>query len=383
MRMTSRTLPGLLISAVLTTSGPGLIPGAAAGQTSPPGTRVIVRAITAAGEPITDLKKEEVSVRTDGRQREVTDLTMIRISSESTTGKAAATSSLPPPYASNVASAAPAAPADSREFVVLVDEESISAGREQPVRDALNLLISRLTPRDRVGLIGLRIGGMTIAPTANHESLKGAIGKIAGGGTARETANELACRTKRALDTLTAVFSNAPAGRTIVVVSSGLAPMAAQQMSTVQEQSADVCQVRSVDLERLGAAAGASASNVYVLYYPDGLGNTALASTGQQGLENVAGTTNGDYIRITGASDTAATRIARETSVYYIATLDSAGAGAVKRVDGRVAREGAKALIRPIGAVAAAAPATAKAMTPREMLTTTATFTRCRCARSG
>jgi hypothetical protein len=146
-------------------------------------------------------------------------------------------------------------------------------------------------------------------------------------------------------------------------------------MASMQDQSATVCQIRSTDLEQLGVAAGGSAANLYVLYYPDGLANITLTSTAQQGLENVAGTSNGEYIRITGASDTAGTRIPRETSAYYIATLDEAGAGPVRRVDGRVTRDGVRTLIRPIGAHAAAAPAAAKGVTPRDMVKTTAAFT--------
>jgi hypothetical protein len=308
------------------------------------GTQVIVRALTNSGEPLTDLKKDEISVRTDGKSREIKELTMVRT---------------------------PAA--DARQLLILLDEEGLAPGHEEPVRTALGNLIARLTPGDRVGLLSLRIGGVNVSPSTDQAAIKEALVKIVGGGSPRETSADLACRTKRALDTLVNAFRGSPAGRTIVLVSSGLAPMTTQRMATMQDQSSDLCMIRTVDLDNLAAAAAGSAANLYVLYYGDGLANTSLLSAAQQGLENVAGTTNGEYIRITGASDTAATRIPRETSAYYLVTLEGSSSGQIRRVEGRVARDGVRTLMKPVSGGRTAA-ASGKRLSPREMLATSASF---------
>ena len=344
------------------------------GQRPAGGGRVIVRVLTNAGEPVTDLKKEELTLRTDGKQREIRELEMVRVTAERAAEPAVPSSALPAPFATNTATAASGD--RTRQFLILLDEEGIAAGREEPVRLALGQLLSKLSAGDRVALVSLRIGGVNIAPTTDHDAVRTAFAKFVGGGTARETATDMACRSKRAFDTIGGVFRGAPTGRTILVVSSGFAPPASQRMATMQDQSADVCQIRTQDLDQLGTAAAASAANLYVLYYPDGMAATANLSTGQQGIENIAGVVSGEFVRISGNAEATMARIPRETSVYYVATLDDASTGPVRRIDARVSREGAKVHARPVSAGGGSMPATAtpRNLTPRDMIKTTAVF---------
>ncbi len=347
---------------------------APAAQTAPPGRagdRLIVRVVRG-GEPVTDLKKEEIAVKTDGRERVIRDLTMIRASGDSSGASAPAAPTLSPPFA--VTAAASPAWEGARQFVILLDEEGIAPGREEPVRRALGHLVSRASPTDRIGLLSLRIGGASLSPTSEHGSVTSAVGRIVGGNSASESAGDLACRTKRALDSLGAVFREAPPGRTIVLVSSGMAPMSVQRMATMQEQTSEVCQIRSTDFDQLSTAAARSAANLYVLYYPDGLANTANISTGQQGLENVTGAASGESIRVTGDSESAVARVLRETAAYYVATLDEVAASPVRNVQATVNREGVRSQVRPAGVRSDAAPASAKGMAPRDMMKSPAVF---------
>lgn len=364
-----RSAPVLVGIAVVTVA----LSAHGAGQRPAGGGRVIVRVLTNAGEPVTDLKKEEITLRMDGKQREIRELEIVRVAAEAAAGPAVPSSALPSPFATSTA--APTVADNTREFLILLDEEGIAAGREEPVRLALGQLMSKMSPSDRVGLLSLRIGGVNIPPTPGHDSVKAALAKFVGGGTSRETATDMACRSKRALETIGGVFRGAPMGRTILVVSSGVAPPTSQKMLSLNEQSTDVCQIRTPDLEQLGTAAAGSPANLYVLYYPDGMAATANLSTGQQGIENIAGVVNGEFMRISGNVAASIARISHETSVYYIATLDDAASGPVRRVDARVNREGAKVHARPVGAPAGTPPAaSAKRMSPRDMIRTTAVF---------
>ena len=105
-------------------------------------TRVIVRAMTA-GKPVTDLKAEELSIKTDGKDRKVQSLELVTIASGAPAPAAAPAaapakpaSNLPSPYATNSAPEPAAVPTGGREFLIILDEEGIGPGLEEPVRKA-------------------------------------------------------------------------------------------------------------------------------------------------------------------------------------------------------------------------------------------------------
>ena len=374
MFMRVRTQLVLVLSVVVALSGP-----AAAGQGPSAGTRVIVRALTNAGEPVIDLKKEEISIRTDGKAREVKVLELVNVADSSgASATAVAASSLPPPFATNVT--VQAAPAGGREVLFLLDEEGIGAGREDTLRNAVAQIMSALGARDRVGLASLRVGGLHVPSTAEAKAnVTEAMKKFVGGGSPRETGGDMVCRTKRALGTLSGLFRSSPVGRTIVLLTPGLpatqAGMAKMGQSN-QFSTSDLCQVRSSDLEELGAAAASSPANFYVLHYADGLAAPANLAMAQEGIDNLAGAANGETIRIGGGNEKTIARIPRETSSYYIATLDDAMPGPHRRIESRTTRADVKMSARPAATAAGgAAPASGKRLTPREMLATSATFT--------
>jgi hypothetical protein len=339
------------------------------------GAQVIVRAVSRDGQPLLDLKPGEISIRVDGSEREVKTLELMRPPEAAAAPGAApaaaapAPSPLPPPYAINAAGGAAAGA--GRELLLLIDDEGIAPGREDAVRQAITALVGTLTPGDRVGLMAMKQGGLSVAPSTQHNAVLGALPKVVGTGSSSENAVNLACRTKPILGTLEGLFRGAPPQRTIVFFSPGLAPITADQMRSRSSDDNNLCQIRSNDLESLSRAAATSPAELFVVYHSEGVANSANLTSSQAGLENVAGTTGAEVIRLTGTGETAGSRVGRSAGFYYVATLEGSSSGAVRRVDARVSRDGVRVSARPMRAAAAE---TAKAGSPRDMLRTASAF---------
>ena len=380
MRVSTQSLRFVFMCALLAAGAASTLAGSGAPrQGAPGGTRVIVRALTSAGEPVTDLKASDLTIRTDGKPREVKALDLVTIAADLPAPGAApavSASTLPAPFATN--SAAPTAAPGGREILFILDEEGVGPGREEPLRNAVAQIVSALGARDRVGLLSLRVGGIQIAPTAERKAqVTEAMKNFVGGGSASESSGDMTCRTKRALGTLNGVLRGSPTGRTIVVITPGLpaTPAGMGKMSRVDQMSTTaLCEIRSTDFEELGASAAGSPANVYVVHYVDGLASSGNVSIAQEGIDNIAGTTNAETIRIGGGGEKNIGRIARETSSYYVATLDGAATGAVRRVDAKSSRPDVKILARPAAAAAGASASAGKKMSPRDMMTTTTAF---------
>ena len=344
------------------------------------GSRFIVRAIGPEG-PIADLKGEELSIRTDGKQREIKALELVTPASGAAAAALAAApagANLPAPFSTNAA--APRAAEGGREFLVVLDEEGIGAGREEPARKAVAQLMADASPADRFGFVSLRVGGATIQPTTDRQPVTRALTTFVGGGSSSESLGDMTCRAKRAISALSGVLRSSPAGRIVVVLSPGLPANSGgtQRMAAAnQAQSVELCQIRSSDMEELGAAAAVSPARIYVLFYAGGLAAITNAAASQQGLENITGLINGEWTRIVEGNERGVSQIARDTASYYIATLDDT-AGVVRRVEARSSREGLKVFVRPAAAAAgaaASAASAAKISSPRDMLRNTAAFT--------
>jgi hypothetical protein len=353
---------GLTAVATITTAVP----------TAQEGTsQVVVRAVTGEGQPVLDLKPADVTIRVDGREREVTSLDLVRPAAAAAPGGAApapAASTLPAPYATNEAPDAGAS--GGREFLIVIDDEGIGTGRESAVREAVTSLVQGLTPADRVGIMAMKQGGVNVAPSTQHAAVTAALPKIITTGSSSESVMDLSCRTKVMLGTLGGLLQNAPANRTIVFFSAGMASTTGDQMRTMQSDSG-VCQIRTNDLDELGKMAMASPAQLYVVYHVEGLANAANVSNAQGGLENVAGTTGAEMVRMSGNSESIGSRIAESAGIYYIASL-AGGGGPARRVDARVNRDGVRVTARPVATAAAAA--NEKAGTPRDMIRTATVF---------
>lgn len=337
----------------------------------PAGSRIIVRAIGPDGQPVLDLKREEISVRTDGTPREIRSLELVRIGGAHAAAPTS-TPGMPAPFATNFATAATADA--GREVIIAIDEQGLALGREEPMRAAVGRLISALSPTDRVGLLSMRLGGVNVQPTRQHEAIRTALTKVMGGGSASETSIDFACRTRVTLQSLAGLMTRAPAGRTVVFISPGVAsPVASAPMGRFGAAS-DLCQYRVDDLDRFGLTAAASAASLYVIHVIESLAPTALRTEANAGIEHIAGVASGEIMRLTGGNDAAMVRIAKETAAHYIATLD-AGPKDVRRVDAKSIRGGLKLQARPAGAAMGPVPAVAsKSVTPPDMLRTTGAF---------
>ena len=364
----------LLVGGVL--ASPAL-PHASSPQ-QPAGAQVVIRATGADGQPVLDLKPAEISLRIDGKPREVTKLELVRplpsaAAPAPPATPAAAPSSLPAPYATN-SMGAPVA-RGSREFIIAIDDEGIAPGREQPVRDAVVALLQSLAPGDSVGLAGLKSGGTRFAPTTNHAAVRAALAKIVAMGSASESTNDLGCRTKTVMAGISGLLQDASPARTVVVFSSGVATPTGDAIRTSLGKQADamaaMCQVHQRDLDELGRVAAGSAAGLYVVFVPEALGNQSNRTTAEAGLDNVAGVTGGEMIRLVGTASTVE-RIGRTAGTYYLATLDDSAAGA-RRIDAKLTRDNVRVVARPLTS-APATPAAGKAVTPHDMIRTPAKF---------
>ena len=350
--------------------------------------RLIVRAV-ANGTPVADLKAEDISIRIDGKPREVKALELVTAGSGAPAAEPAAKAepapTLPAPFDTNV-SAAPAAsaPSGGREFLIMIDEDGIAPGQEDPVRKAVARIMSEATESDRFGLMSLRLGGKQIPGRA---SVTEALSKLVGGGMNSENTVDFTCRSKRTIDSIASAMQASPAGRTLIVITSGLAatpstvqairPRTNAQTGEIDNAIPETCQIRSNDLEAFGATAALSPANTFFVHFPQGMPAQENQQAGQTGIENLAGVSNAEFIRLTGGNEPSLSRVVKETSSYYIATLDDAPVGSIRRIDARLNREGVKVIARPAAGRGSrpAAPTSAKGMSPRDMIANPAIFT--------
>ena len=357
-------------------------------------TRLIVRAM-ANGQPVADLKAEDLTVRVDGRPREIKSLELVTATAApaapaaATAATPSSAAKLPAPFDTNVVSGAPSAsgPAGGREFLIVLDEDGIGAGQEEPVRKAIAKIMSEATEADRFGFQSLKVGGRYVPP-AGRTAVTEAITKFVGGGSTQETVVDITCRTKRVMGALLNTMQQSTAGRTLVVITSGLVanpvgiqairPRTNPSTGEVDETPPEACQIRSTDMEDFGAAAALSPANMYIVHFPQALLAVKHSQNAQTGIENLSGVSNAEFIRLTGGNEASLSRIVRETSSYYLATLDDAATGGMRRIDANVKREGVKVIARPAAGrsqPAAMSAESSKGKSPKDMIATAAAFT--------
>jgi hypothetical protein len=336
---------------------------AAVAQTGGGRVTMPVRVLTEDGTPVTDVKAGDVTLKVDGKPREIKLFELVDLRSGS--GSAPAPSKVAPPFQTNAAQAP-----TGRDLFVLVDEESITPGKEVAVQEAAAALLGALSPRDRIALVSVRLGGVNIPLTSDREKITSSVATLAGYGSARENAADLSCRTLRTISALQAVFDAAKPDSppTVVFFSTALAALQAGQTARMGgEQGSDVCPLRTEQFNQLGAAAQASHASFFVMELMDAGGPPLPQATG--GLENLAGVTRGDLIRMGANAAGQMSRIARSTSAYYMVGFEpeaSERGSGTKRVDVTLARSGVT--VRAPQEIAFAKPAGKGPATPRDMI---------------
>ena len=218
--MSSRLRGGMALLSALAAVAAGA--GVPAAQQGRPGSEraagVVVDfvAVQADGLPVPDLRASEIEIRIGDRVRVVRGLRRVSTAQPPASPGAAA---LPAPYGTN--DSVPS----GRSFVLVFDEASFAVGREQQLRRAVEGLIPHLTPADRTMIVALPFGGVTLPFTSQPARIRVALERIAGQGTRSETGSELACRTRRFLESFDQFLRTQPASPspvTLVLFTGGI-----------------------------------------------------------------------------------------------------------------------------------------------------------------
>src|SRR5258708_30911069 len=268
------------------------LPKAAAAQPPKghPAVTIDFRALTDEGQQVTDLKPDEVALKVNGKPRRIHALGVFNsVAADPSPGASA----LPPPYATN------AVGHSGRVIHVLIDDDSITPGREGQVRDAMRLLVSELAPGDVLGVLTTQ-GQVNFRPSSDLVRVQRAVDGMAGRSGAHDTHSDAQCRTTRGpppLGSILALTGGTPT--TIVIFSGGLSPPA-QKIINVRSRAAagtnDVCPVRPEDFENIGILASSARADLYLFHLTEAMASRSSAQ--DAGFESLAGVTGAELVRL-------------------------------------------------------------------------------------
>jgi len=356
-------------------AGLGRPAGVRGQQTAPPRTlgagtatlSVDFLALDRNNRPVVDLKPEEITIRVDGKVRPIRSLMCVSAGAGSDPSSAPEGDPPPAPFATNDM-------ADGgRSLVLMIDDETLRAGSEQPVRDAVGHLLSGLGERDRVAVITLPHGGLQVDFTDDHSRVRQALSQLSGRAVDKETATDATVRTRTTLQQITSWVDSLGGGQgptTVVLFSSSLVGLRGQmaQASRARGSTANLGtdQLRQEEFEAVGDAVAAARVQFYIVEHDpviaagETTASTSAASVDltstRGGLENLAGATGGVLLSLAEANgETALTRVNRETSAYWAATIEAAANernGANHALSIKVSRAGVTVRTRPVVPIA-------------------------------
>jgi hypothetical protein len=319
------------------------------------------------GQPVGDLKAEEVTLRIAGRERKIESLELKRFSGGAP-GAAPAAAAAPPPFVTNAGGGATAAP--GRVFMFVIEDQSVRPGDERPIRASIEKLLETLGPNDRVGLLTTPNATVRLVPTTDRARVKQELGRISGQRPGSMNSTDRACRTRDSLVALRSILPVLESGgglATVVFFSSQL-----EQAATTSSGDAG-CMVTTDLFNGIASTSAASRAHIFVVQAEESV------SQRSEGLENLASVSGGGQVYPLVSSGDPVERIARETAAYYVATFrpeqnDRVGGG--QRLELRVSRPGVHA--RSYGEYTFRAGAAAASGAPgnvRDMLKTPGSFT--------
>ncbi len=319
----------------------------------PVGPTVDFVALDADGSPVSDLQTTEIEIRIGDRVRVMRTLRRISTAAKPVVAGAARVS---PPYGTNDDVAA------GRRFMLVIDQESFAAGREQLYRSAVEGLLALFTPEDRAMVVALPFGGVIVPFTSDTARIRLAMDRVTAQGARSETGSELACRTRRFLESLDGLLHTQGAQsspETLVLFTAGLA---APRRDAPMGLQPGMCELLVDVFRRVATAASAARANVYVAHpadigiraslprpTPGGVGDIG-SDNPLEGIEHVTGVTGGTRLILDATGTGSLLRIAKERSAYYVAELEPVQSevfGRSRPLGVRVSRRGVTVRARP------------------------------------
>jgi VWFA-related protein len=331
---------------------------------------VDVQVIGRQGAPVPDLAPDDFEVRIDRQPRRVVSAEFVRID---TTAAARPAAPVTPETRAPDGSGGPAA---SRTFVLAVDESSFSPRNALAAMQAARRFVEGLAPGDRIGVFKYPVYPKSIFLTTDHQAVLDELGHVMGvldlpGGRYRLTLSEVvditagdpdvlarvvrrecgggataSCRREiveeaklfgmaaegqvaqsaAGLRALFDALADFPERKTVVIVSGGL--LASDRVGGRPDVSGLISEV--------GERAARSNTNLYVLHLDTSFIDAFSATGGRvstslmressalaSGLDRFAGIAGGALIRVeAGTGDYAFERVLRETSAYYLLSVE-------------------------------------------------------------
>jgi hypothetical protein len=314
-----------------------------------PGLLVDFTAVLADGTPAGELQPADVAVKINGRSRVVRAVRRISTAPQAGPGPAPAFGT------SNTL-------ISGRSFVFIVDEESLMPTQRLLIANAVEGLVSAFTPADQAMVVALPFAGVKTAFTSDTARIRLAVSAISAHGSRNETGSDLACRTRRFLESLDAFltpYAGRPSPMTIVLFTAG---MGAPRRDAPAALAPGMCELLVDHYRRITAAAGAARANFFVVQ-PDDIAQTSqrwresIGGTGYlgsdnplEGIENMAGVTGGVRLPLNATGTGALQRVTRETSAYFVAEIERDANEVMDRsrpLSVRVLKRGVTARARP------------------------------------
>jgi hypothetical protein len=206
--------------------------------------------------------------------------------------------------------------------VLIVDEDTIRPGQTVTVRGAIQQLLAGLAPADRVALVTVPFGGLTVDLTTDHSRIIEGVGAVTAKSPRGETTADAQCRTLNTLGAMTDTLlrlSGVEDPVTVVLFSSHQEPPPSIIRSTGGAAPvASPCDLRSSDFTDLGTSAARAQARFFVVH-----ADLDQRGRGLAGLEHVTGVTGGPLLFLATADGrTAIDRILSDSSGHFIARVE-------------------------------------------------------------
>ena len=320
-----------------------------------------------------DLVPADVTLRVDGRPREIRSLRFVSLPHPDPAAGPAVPAVDLAPYGSNLPESA------GRWVTIVLDHDSIRAGAEKEAMTAVARFVSALGPRDQVAMVKAPRGGVMVEYTTDHDEVVNALKRFVGSALRQEAEQDRSCRSRWMLNAVRDVLESLmplEGPKLVAVVSSGLLN---PRRDNPDNRAPGPCEIRLDDFQQVSVAASRSGAHLFVVQPDDVLmesaggtvGRFASAQQDQGGLESLAGAASGEFIRIKSGDDDTLRTVARETSGYYVATFEPEASernGQPRRLQVTVRRDGVRLRARPDVFIPRAPDTTAPKKTGDEML---------------